>query len=117
MGKPVSQMAHLLAVTGAPLSWTGFALGLVLIGLTWKSVVNTIILPRMVSSRITFRTWALVNGLFLLAAKRLRRYEAKEALLAYLGPVSLLAILFSWLTLFFCGFALAFSRAPTNPPS
>jgi hypothetical protein len=106
MGKPVGQVAQMLA--GAPLSWSGFALGLVLIALTWRSVVNTIVLPRMVSSRITFRTWALVNGLFLVAAKQLRRYEAKEALLAYLAPVTLLANLFAWLGLFFCGFALVF---------
>jgi hypothetical protein len=106
MGKPVGQVAQMLA--GAPLSWAGFALGLVLIGLTWKSVVNTIILPRTVSSRVTFRTWALVNGLFLFAAKRLPSYKAKDALLAYLSPVTLLANLFAWLALFFGGFALVF---------
>jgi hypothetical protein len=88
------------------LRWVGFALGLFLVLVTWKSVVNTVILPRVISSRITYRCWLAVRGAFLHAANRFPDYEAKDRTLAYLAPVYILAILVCWLALFFVGFAL-----------
>src|SRR5258708_3194495 len=41
-------------------------------------------------------------------ADRFPRYEAKDRLLAYLGPVAILVTLASWLSLFYLGFALLF---------
>ena len=91
-----------------PLHWIGFAFGLFLVLVTWKSIVNTVILPRPVSSRITFRCWITVRSGFMFLADRFPRYEAKDRLLAYLGPVAILVTLASWLFLFFLGFALLF---------
>lgn len=88
------------------LRWAGFIFGLFLVLVTWKSVVNTVILPRVVSSRITYRCWLTVRGAFLHAADRFPDYEAKDRVLAYLAPVYILAILVCWLALFFVGFAL-----------
>lgn len=90
------------------LPWVGFALGLLLVFVTAKSVVNSVILPRPISSRITAQSWLLTRGLFMAAANRLHRYERKDRLLAYLAPVALLVTLVTWLLLFMLGYALLF---------
>ncbi len=90
------------------LPWAGFALGLLLVLATAKSIVNSVILPRPISSRITARSWLLTRGFFMAVADRLRRYERKDRLLAYLAPVALLVTLLTWLLLLMLGYALLF---------
>jgi hypothetical protein len=106
----VQALQRLAGEFGAPswLPWVGFALGLLLVLMTAKSVVNTVILPRPISSRITARSWLLTRGLFMLVANRFRHYERKDRLLAYLAPVALLVALISWLLIFMLGYALLF---------
>jgi hypothetical protein len=96
--------------TGATwwLPWIGFAAGLLLVLQTAKSVINTIILPRMVSSRITYRSWQLTRAAIHVLVDRLHNYEAKDRVLAYLGPISMLVTLLAWLLLFLLGYALMF---------
>jgi hypothetical protein len=91
-----------------PVHLIAFALGLLIIFVTWSSVISTIILPRVSGSRITYRSWLVVRASFIALIKHLRRYDRADALLAYLGPVSMLATLASWLMLFFLGFSLLF---------
>ncbi len=88
--------------------WIGFAIGLVTVIATWQSIINTIILPRLTTSSITYVTWKAVHKLFLFAADQQPRYESKDRLLALLGPVALLAGLVSWMFLLLIGFALMF---------
>jgi hypothetical protein len=88
--------------------WVGFALGLVIVGATFSSVVGTIVLPRGVRSRIAYAVWRAIHQPFMAAAGRMRRYESKDRLLGLLGPVSLLALLAAWLLLFLLGYALLF---------
>jgi hypothetical protein len=90
------------------LPWVGFALGLLLVFFTVKSVVNTVILPRPISSRITACSWLFTRGLFRLVANRFHNYERKDRLLAYLAPVALLVTLLTWLLLFTLGYTLLF---------
>lgn len=86
--------------------WTGFLVGLVIIGATFSSMVGTIVLPKGVRSLITYAVWRAVKRPFMAAAGRMRRYEAKDRLLALVGPVSLLVLLGAWLLLFLIGYAL-----------
>jgi hypothetical protein len=88
--------------------WAGFALGLVLVGATYVSVVATIVLPKGARSIIAYAVWRATRGAFMAAADRVRSYEAKDRLLALLGPVSLLALLVVWLLLALAGYALLF---------
>jgi hypothetical protein len=88
--------------------WIGFFIGIIIIIATWGSIINTIILPRLGSSRIIYYMWLVVLASFKFAADRLPRYESKDRLLSYQGPVSLLAMLLIWILLFVFGFALLF---------
>ncbi len=90
------------------LRWIGFAAGVVMVLCTCGSLIDSLILPRRVSSRITFVLWRSVQVPFLAVAKRLRHYETQDRVLALLGPVSLLALLGGWLLLLFLGYGLVF---------
>lgn len=88
------------------LRWIGALAGLALVLATLGSVINTIILPRSVSSQISYLTWRGSRAAFLFLANRRARYEQKDRTLALLGPVALLAMLAVWLVLFLVGYAL-----------
>ena len=59
--------------------WAGFALGLVIVVVTFSSVVGTIVLPKGVRSRISYTVWRAIERPFMAAAARMRRYESKTA--------------------------------------
>ena len=90
------------------IAWAGLAIGIILLILTWHSVIVTTIQPRTVTSYITFLGWAPVNALFQFLASRTHRYERKDRLLALLAPVSLLMMLVIWLLLFLVSYTLIF---------
>ena len=86
---------------------TGAALGvLVLVG-AGSSVLRTTALPRGLGSRLSIligRT--LVRGVFRWIARRLPTYEAKDRVLSFAAPVAILAILVTWLFMFWLGYSL-----------
>ena len=87
--------------------WIAFAAGLVVVFGTAGSLVRTLILPRGLTSRLSvFVGRRLVWKSFLFVADRFESYESKDRVLALSGPVSLLALLVTWLLSFFLGFAL-----------
>jgi hypothetical protein len=87
--------------------WVGFALGLIIVLGTSGSLVRTLILPRGLTSRLSvFVERHLVWKSFLFFANRFESYESKDKILALAGPVSLLALLVTWLVAFLLGFAL-----------
>jgi hypothetical protein len=89
------------------IKWFGFALGLTVVLGTAGSLVRTLILPRGLTSRLAvFVGRRVVWKSFLFAANRFESYESKDKILALSGPVSLLALLVTWLISFFLGFAL-----------
>ena len=89
------------------IAWAGLAIGIILLILTWHSVIVTTIQPRTVTSYITFLGWAPVNALFQFLASRTAP-GAKDRLLALLAPVSLLMMLVIWLLLFLVSYTLIF---------
>jgi hypothetical protein len=88
--------------------WVGFAAGVLVVLSTMASVLTTIVVPRGVSSRISAILWRGTETAFLTVARRLRRYESQDRLLALMGPFSLLVLLIGWLVLFLVGFGLIF---------
>ncbi len=85
-----------------------FALGVVVVLLTGASLLFTMVLPR--SPRGFERESVFVNRMVRLAflglSRLVRTYEAKDAVLAPMGPVALVAQLLSWAGGFVVGFAL-----------
>src|SRR5687768_824846 len=84
-----------------------FLLGLVIVLGTSGSAIRTLVLPRAVASRLSvFVGRRLVYRTLLKMSYRLDTYESKDKLLAYGAPLSLLAVLASWMLAFLVGFAL-----------
>ncbi len=88
--------------------WVGFALGIALTLVAWRSVISTVVQPRSGASRITRLTWRTTQSLFLALARRREDYARKDALLSLLAPVALMAMLAVWLCCFLLGYALIF---------
>lgn len=92
-----------------------FAIGIVVVVVTAASILFAMVLPR--SPRGIERSSVLVNRMvrlaFLAVSRFARTYEAKDALLATVGPVALVAQLFVWAGLLIVGFALMLHS--TNP--
>jgi hypothetical protein len=87
--------------------WIGLGLGMVVVLGTAGSLVRTLILPRGLTSRLSaFVERGLVWKSFLFVANRFESYETKDRILALAGPVSLLALLVTWLVSYLLGFAL-----------
>ncbi len=88
------------------IKWVGFIIGIIIIVTTWGSIINTIILPRLGSSRIIYYMWLIMLACFKYVADRLPRYESKDRFLSFQGPISLLTMLLIWILLFLLGYAL-----------
>ena len=90
----------------AVVRWVAGAAGVVLFVATWMSVFATLVVPRGRLSRLTSKVSHGVSGAFHVAVKRASTYEAKDRLLAQVGPLTLLLMLIAWLLLFLLAFAL-----------
>jgi hypothetical protein len=84
--------------------WVAFGIGLLLVVSTSVSVVKTLIVPRRVSARPSAIN-RFMHRIFLWGAARFETYDAKDRLLSFEGPVTLLIMLFSWLAMFWFAFA------------
>lgn len=86
--------------------WLGFGAGLFLVAYTGSSVVRSLIVPRGLASFLAGALARAARGTFLFISNRFETYEAKDRIIALQAPFYLLALLFTWLTLFVFGFAL-----------
>ena len=81
-------------------------LGLILLALTTSSVIRTLIVPRGLTSVIS---WAVATGVVRglhLFSNRMRAYRARDALLAWVAPLTILGLLVTWLALYWLSYAL-----------
>jgi hypothetical protein len=90
----------------AAVSWIGALAGLFLVIITLGSMINTMIVPRSISSTISYKTWRVTLGSFRSVGRFFPSYESKDRLFALLGPVSMLALLAVWLLLLLLGYGL-----------
>ena len=93
----------------ASMRWALFAAGIVLVVLTWCSLVATFVMPRgrsifqRASSSLVLRG---VRAIVVVAARLTPSYPAKDSLLATVGPVALVVQLALFLAAFVVGAAL-----------
>ena len=82
--------------------------GAAILGLTWTVVVFTIVLPRgqWGPARLSTVVTRTVRGFFGWVARLTKDYERKDAILAPIGPIAVLAQLVVWLGLFIIAFVL-----------
>ncbi len=92
-----------------------FLAGVLLIVATVTSSLRTVILPRGVASRITRAVFTWTRLLFEFRVGRGASYEKRDRIFALYGPMALLALLFTWITLIVAGFT-AMYWALGRPP-
>jgi hypothetical protein len=82
------------------------AAGLVLVVLTWASVISTVVVPRRSRSRVVVFVDRAVNKAYRLATNRMRSYPDRDRVLASQASTTILVQLAVWLGLFYVGFGL-----------
>lgn len=92
----------------AIIRWICFPAGLVVLAMTWRSVITAIILPRSVRSKMVFYTYRVTRAVFSALVRLRSTYREKDKVLALFGPILLLAILVNWLVWFLVGYTLVF---------
>jgi hypothetical protein len=75
---------------------------------TFGSAVRTVVIPRAIPSRIARMVFLTTRWLFRLRAGPGRSYEDRDRVMALYAPVSLLALLVTWLALILVGYAGVF---------
>ena len=90
-----------MAVVGRALL---FLVGLFAVAGTIGSAVRTVILPRAVASFITRRVFRTMRVFFNIRVGPRASYETVDRVLAAYGPVSLVALLITWLTILLGGY-------------
>ncbi|GAC1384743.1 MAG: hypothetical protein NVSMB48_20540 [Marmoricola sp.] len=97
------------------LDWIGFAAGMVVLVVTWASVIGTLVVPRHVDSRISRGTEWSLDRLFRLAIRKVHSYEVRDRALAWQAPLGLLVRLTVWMGLLALAFGLL--MLPSHPHS
>lgn len=94
-----------------------FIVGVTLVVGAVLSAVRSTILPRATQNRLSRLTILGVRVGFRLRARRTSSYERRDRVMAMLGPVALLVLLFTWLVLIMAGYALMFGAVYHASPS
>jgi len=79
--------------------------GVAIVIVTWQSIIVTIILPRRTRNWISLGGWITTYEFLTWLARRVRDPLRRDAILALLGPVNIVGLLFTWMALFAVGFA------------
>lgn len=90
------------------LGWVVFSVGLVLALYTASSVLQSLVVPRGLTSAIANGVSRAIRKVFLFIANRFTSYEAKDHIIALQGPVFLIVLLSTWLVMFVFAFAMMF---------
>ena len=91
---------------GEPVRIVAFAIGLALVLATAASVFTTLVIPRATSSRLLRSVSRILAGAVRPFLRRLDTYEAKDRVVALVGPFGLVALFGAWLLLLVIGFGL-----------
>lgn len=101
--------------TSLPVSILCFLLGLAVVLAVGSSILRTLVVPRGVRSKLSALVLSATLAAFRAVARRTSTYHARDAVLAYAAPTSLILMLMTWLALLFVGFAfLLFSFSPLD---
>lgn len=86
----------------------GFGVGVVVIGLTFASIFDALVVPRGTPARFARLVTRAVGAVTRGVARRFATYEERDRILVIHGPLTLLVMLVAWLALLVTGFALMF---------
>jgi hypothetical protein len=81
--------------------WLGLLIGIVLVVLTWTIILFTVVVPRALRGpgRLSVSVNRATRWIFFRVSRLARTYEGKDAVLAPIGAVALIAQLLVWLFL------------------
>jgi hypothetical protein len=82
-----------------------FIAGVVVVVATFGSAVRTVVIPRGIPARLSRFVFFQMRRIFRLRARPKHPYERRDRIMALYGPVSLLALLITWLSLVLLGYA------------
>ena len=82
-----------------------FLTGFVVIVLTLSSALSTFVLPRGVRSQLNRIVFGLLRRLFDFLLHFAKRYEVRDAIMAYYAPLGLMLLLPTWYILILTGYA------------
>lgn len=85
-----------------------FVAGLAIVAWVVETAIRTVVLPRRADALMTAIIFRSVGGVFDWFANRRQRYEEADRILALQAPVTLLALIVTWLVLVLFGFSLMF---------
>ena len=88
------------------LKWLVGLVGLLIVAGTWISLLDTLVVPRGLSTRLSVALGRGVRRMFLMIANRFEEYETKDRVLVLQGPLTLLALLLTWMTSLLVGYGL-----------
>lgn len=100
----------------AALRVLAFVAGLAVVLATVLSALQTVVVPRAVSSFITRAVFLSIRRVFDFAAHERRSFAARDRLLAYYGPVALLVLPGVWVAMIITGYSLMFWSVGAGDP-
>ncbi len=80
--------------------------GILIVVLTFWSVFSSLVVPRASSSRLQTIVGRTLGHAARTLAPKLPNYEARDRLLSFIGPASMVALFIVWISLLILGFAL-----------
>jgi hypothetical protein len=83
-----------------------FVLGTMVIAGTGLSVFTALVVPRVTSSKVMRGIAKMLGGSARHILPRLPTYEARDRLMSFIGPASMILLFISWLVLLVIGFGL-----------
>ncbi len=85
-----------------------FLLGAFLVWRTIHSAIRTFVLPRGARDKLTARVFITIRSVITFIIKHTEEFEAKDRVMAWFSPISLMALLPVWYTLITLGYTAMF---------
>jgi hypothetical protein len=85
-----------------------FVAGVAIVAATFGSAVRTVILPRAIPSKLSRTVFIVMRMIFRLFTTRATTYERRDRIMAPYAPLSLLALLVTWVWLVLAAYTLMF---------
>lgn len=92
-----------------------FLIGALLVSVTLISAIRTFVVPRGIQDRLTAAVFRVMRRVFDLWAYRLDSYAARDRVMAFFAPISLLTLPAVWLTLILTGYTAMFWALGVRP--
>ena len=85
-----------------------FVVGIALVVGTVASALRTMVVPRAIPSLVARSVFVAIRYVFRALTRRRHDYEARDRIMAFYAPLSLVALPIAWLTIVLAGYTLAY---------